>query len=112
MAVLTESAARALAPSGEALGMRVRLEGHTSSVAVVIGISRDAIDYGGLSRAGLIPPAVFVPYESGLAQEPVVLARMATDPRGSLQAIAAAAEAPAGTRRPKPGDRRRRAEVR
>jgi len=102
VAVLTESAARALAPSGEALGMRVRLEGHTSSVAVVIGISRDAIDYGGLSRAGLVPPAIFVPYESA-SLEPVVLARMATDPRNSLKAIAAAAEVPAGTRRPKPG---------
>jgi putative ABC transport system permease protein len=102
VAVLTESAARALAPSGEALGMRVRLEGHTSSVALVIGISRDAIDYGGLSRAGLVPPTVFVPYESA-SLEPVVLARMATDPRNSLKAIAAAAEVPAGTRRPKPG---------
>jgi ABC-type antimicrobial peptide transport system permease subunit len=44
---------------------------------------------------------VFVPYENA-ALEPVVLARMATDPRNSLKAIAAAAEAPAGTRRPKP----------
>lgn len=103
VAVLTESAARALAGSGDALGMKVRLDGHTSSVAEVIGISRDAIDYGALSRVGLIPPTVFVPYEGGSAQEPVVLARMNTDPRGSLRAIAAAADAPTGTRRPMPG---------
>jgi putative ABC transport system permease protein len=103
VAVLTESAARALTPSGDPLGMRVSLVGHTRSVAVVIGISRDPIDYGALSRSGLIPPTVFVPYDNGSAQEPVVLARLATDPRGALKAIAAAAETPAGTRRPTPG---------
>jgi putative ABC transport system permease protein len=103
VAVLTESAARALAGSGEALGLRVRLVGHTSSAAVVIGICRDAIDYGGLSRAGLIPPTVFVPYEAGWAQDPVVLARVTADPHSALRAIAAAAETPAGMRRPTPG---------
>jgi putative ABC transport system permease protein len=103
VAVLTESAARWLSGSGDPIGMRVRLVGHTSSAAVVIGVSRDPIDYGALSRAGLIPPTVFVPYETGSVLEPVVLARIAADPHGSLRAIAAAAETPAGTRRPTPG---------
>jgi putative ABC transport system permease protein len=101
--VVTESAARALSPSGDVIGMRIRLEGHTSSTALVIGVCRDAIDYGALSRAGLIPPTVFAPYEEGAAQEPVVLARVTTDAHRALRAIAAAAETPAGKRRPDPG---------
>ena len=100
--VLTESGARALAPSGEVLGMRVRLEGHTTSTAVVIGVSRDAIDYGPLSRTGLIPPAVFVPYEAASAQS-LVLARVSIDAHSALRAIALAAHTPAGQPRPDPG---------
>jgi putative ABC transport system permease protein len=101
--VLTESAARALSPSGEVIGMRVRLEGHVSGSAVVIGVCRDAIAYGTLARSGLIPPTLFVPYEPSFAQEPVVLARVSTDAHGTLRAFAAAAGTPAGQRRPEPG---------
>jgi putative ABC transport system permease protein len=101
--VLTESAARALSPSGEVVGLRVRLEGHVSGSAVVIGICRDAIAYGTLARSGLIPPTLFVPYEPSFTQEPVVLARVSTDAHGTLRAFAAAAGTPAGQRRPEPG---------
>jgi predicted permease len=50
--VLSESAARALAPNREAVGLRVRLTERASATAIVIGVSRDAMSYGTLSRAG------------------------------------------------------------
>ena len=59
--VLSETAARAMAPNGDALGMRVRITGRTTATAIVIGVSRDVMNYGALSRAGLVPPEVYVP---------------------------------------------------
>jgi putative ABC transport system permease protein len=100
--VLSESAARALAPSAAIIGMRLRLQGHASSTALVIGICRDAIDYGPLSPAGLIPPTIFVPYEAVSAQS-LVLARVSSDAHRLLRPIAETAGTPAGTRRPEPG---------
>jgi putative ABC transport system permease protein len=99
--VLTESAARALSPSRDPIGLTVRLDGHASISALVIGVCRDAIDYGALSRAGLMPPAVFVPYEPS-PQDPVILARVAADPHRALRAIADAGAVP-GRPRPEPG---------
>jgi len=99
VAILSESAARALSPAGEPIGMRIHLSGHPDTTAIVIGVCRDAVDYGALSRAGLIAPDIYVPYgPDGL--NAVVLARVATDPHGVLRAMAAAVETPAGTSRP------------
>jgi hypothetical protein len=99
VAILSESAARALSPAGEPIGMRIHLSGHPNTTAIVIGVCRDAVDYGALSRAGLIPPDIYVPYgPDGL--NAVVLARVATDAHGVLRAMAAVVETPAGTPRP------------
>jgi putative ABC transport system permease protein len=101
VAILSESAARALSPAGEPIGMRIHLSGHPDTTAIVIGVCRDAVDYGALSRAGLIAPDIYVPFgPDGL--NAVVLARVATEPHGVLRAMAAAAETPAGTPRPQP----------
>ena len=100
--VLSESAARALAPAGEAIGMRIRLSGRTSTAAVVVGVCRDAIDYGALARAGLVAPEVYVPYDATTSAETLVLAHAAADGHRFLRAVADTAAAPAGARRPQP----------
>jgi putative ABC transport system permease protein len=95
VAILSESAARQLAPDGNALGMQVRIFGRTP--AIVIGICRDAIDSGALGQAATYAPfELYVPYERPMiTNEAVVLARMSTDPHPALRAIAAAAQIPA-----------------
>ncbi len=102
VAILGESGARLLAPDGNAVGMRVKISDRTR--VVVIGICRDAIDYGALARAGTYaPPHVYVPYApSDLAPEVVVLARLSTDPHAALRAIAAAAQTPPGAKPARP----------
>ena len=99
--VISESAARALFADRDPIGRRVQLSGHTSTSAVVIGICRDAVEYGALARAGLVPPDVYVPYDH-TTLESVVLARVSAGARAFVQAIAAAAQAPAGRVRPRP----------
>lgn len=95
VAVLSETAARALFPQGDALGKRIQLSGQTVEEAVVIGISRDALDYGALSSAGLLAPDVYVPYDRA-ALEAVVLARASTDAHAFVRALSDAAPSRAG----------------
>jgi len=94
VAILSESVARQVAPDGDALGMEVRAFGRKP--AVVIGICRDAVDYGALSKAGTYAPSeLYVPYEPpAITNEAVVLARTSIDPHSTLRAIAAAAQIP------------------
>jgi hypothetical protein len=66
----------------------------------VIGISRDAVDYGALGRAGLVAPDAYVPFEQN-GSDPVVLARVRGDGRTFLRAIEAAAQPRPGLRPPK-----------
>ena len=100
VAVLSESAAARLAPGRDPLGMQVRLGG--ASPILVVGVSRDAIDYGALGRAdAFAPPEIFLPYAPSVG-EGVVLARVNGDAHAALRAIAAAAQTPAGSRQPRP----------
>lgn len=87
VAVMSESAARLVAAHGDALGMRVRGVGATARSVVVIGICPDAVDSGALSRAGLVPPDVYVPYASPQHGDVLVLAKVAGDPHSLLKAI-------------------------
>ena len=103
VAVLSESAARALAPSGDPIGLRIHVAARTSASAVVIGVCRDAIDYGSLARIGLYPPNLYVPFDAAATIEPVILARASADPHRVLRAVAAAVQAPSGARRPQAG---------
>src|SRR5436190_577005 len=89
VAVLSESAARALAPSGDPIGLRIHVAARTSASAVVIGVCRDAIDYGSLARIGLYPPNLYVPFDAAATIEPVILARASADPHRVLRAEAA-----------------------
>ena len=88
VAVISESAARLLAPQGDALGMQVRRVGGTVGSLVVIGICRDAVDFGPLTRAGLVPPDVYVPYARPERGDALVLARVGGDPHRLLKPIA------------------------
>ncbi len=88
VAVISESAARLLAPQGDALGMQVRRAGGTVGSLVVIGICRDAVDFGPLTRAGLVPPDVYVPYARPERGDALVLARVGGDPHRLLRPIA------------------------
>jgi predicted permease len=99
--VLSEGAARAMAPNVDALGMRVRITERTTATAIVIGVSRDVVNYGALSRAGLVPPEVYVPYEPS-AGDAVLRARVSGDPHALIRAIASAARVPSDVRRPQP----------
>jgi putative ABC transport system permease protein len=100
VAILSESGARRLAPDGDALGLRLQVSGRTD--VLVIGICRDAIDYGALTKAEIYaPPEIYVPY-APVAREAVVLARLSIDPHAALRAIAAAAETPPGARPARP----------
>ena len=101
-AILSESAARKLAPAGGALGMRLQLAGPKAPSLIVVGVCRDAIDYGPLSNAGVVPPDLYVPYDPRAIGEVAVLARVTTEPHGLLRAIAAAAQTPAGGRPARP----------
>jgi putative ABC transport system permease protein len=69
---------------------------------VVIGVCRDAIDYGTLAQAGAPAPAqIYVPYQAEDV-EAVVLARVSAEPHAALRAIGAAAQPPSGRRPPRP----------
>jgi predicted permease len=98
VAVLSESAARQLAGGRDVVGLRVRLDGREETL-IVIGVCRDAIDYGALPQASSFAPSdIYVPYEpSATTRNAVVLARMAADPRSALRAVAAAAQTRPGT---------------
>ena len=100
VAILSESGARQLADGGDALGMRVAVSGRQD--VLVIGICRDAVDYGALSRAGAFAPSdVYVP-DVAPGSEAVVLARLSGDPHAALRAIAAAAQLPPGVKAARP----------
>jgi putative ABC transport system permease protein len=100
VAILSESAAQQIAAGGDPVGMQLRVSGRQR--LTVIGICRDAIDYGVLSKAAAFAPSeLYVPYEP-LGDEAVVLARVSVDPHGTLRAIAAAAQTPAGLRSARP----------
>lgn len=97
--ILSESAATRLAPGGDALGMTLPSVG--GRPAVVIGVCRDALDYGSLTQAGLAPSEIYTPYGISGA-EVVVLARTMTDAHAALRAIADAAQTPVGMRPARP----------
>jgi len=101
VAVLSESAARELAPGLDPIGLRIRFAGREPAL-VVIGVCRDAIDYGALAKAGAFAPAqVYVPYEP-VQLNAVVLARVSTGAHAALRAIGAAAQPSPGERPPRP----------
>jgi putative ABC transport system permease protein len=101
VAILGESGARQVARDGNAVGMRVKIADRKN--VVVIGICRDAIDYGVLAQAAPSAAEVYVPYQpSVMSPEIVVLARLSTDPHAALRVIAAAAQTPPGRRQARP----------
>src|SRR5204862_6850035 len=63
VAILGERAARRLVPDGHAVGLRVHET--VQRDLLVIGVCRDAIDYGPLATADAYAPSeMYVPYEA------------------------------------------------
>lgn len=101
VAIVSEDAARQLAPDANVVGMHLRITDHGSYSVVVIGVTTDAIDYGGVSRAGLIPGDIYVPLKPS-AMDVTIVARTAGDPHPLLKAIADAARTPLAAHPPHP----------
>ena len=95
--VVSETAARQLASDGNVVGLRLRITDHGSHSVVVIGVVRDAIDYGALARAGLTPGDIYVPLTTS-PKDAMVVIRTAADPHALLKAIADAARTPLSPR--------------
>ena len=96
VAVLTELAARALSPDGNAVGLRLHTADHGQ--VEVIGVCRDPIEYGAVASLDHYAGEMYVPYEPSMtSREAVVLARVPGDARAALRAIADAAQLPPGT---------------
>jgi predicted permease len=96
VAVLTELAARQLAPDGNAVGLRLQTAEHRQ--VLVIGVCREPIDFGVVAALDHYSGEMYVPYEpSASSREAVVLARVPGDARAALRAIADAAPLPPGT---------------
>jgi predicted permease len=94
--ILSETAARHVAPRGDAIGMRLRTVTPDPRDLVVIGICRDAVDHGALTSAGVVNAEVYVPMDPAVPRT-VVLARVEADAHGALRAIGAAAATRPGT---------------
>lgn len=95
VAVLTETAARQIAPDGDVLGLRIR-PGSQAPIATVVGVCRDPVDYGGLARAGLMTGEIYLPFRPS-GGEVALLARVSQDPRAMLSSLAVALPMPRGT---------------
>jgi hypothetical protein len=90
VAVVSTTAAERLWPGVDAIGRRLTLTRGAGPVsAIVIGVATDAIDGGGLTRTGLLPPDVYVPQDPGSGSDAWLLARVKGDPRLLLQPLGA-----------------------
>lgn len=92
VAVLSETAARQVARDGNVIGLHLRITSHGSDTVVVIGVVPDALDYGGLVRAGLVPGDIYLPLTTS-SKDATVLVRTAGDPHPLVKAVAEAARA-------------------
>jgi len=101
VAVLSETAARQLAPDANVVGQRLRITDHATSTVVVIGVTADAVDYGGVARAGLVPGDIYLPLKPS-AMDATIVARTAGDPHALLKAMADVARTPLAARPPRP----------
>lgn len=99
--VVSEGAAAALWPGEDPLGARLTMTSRTgTTTAVVVGVSRNAFDAGGLGRAGLIAPDIYLPLDPGGEAGVLLFARTAGDARLLLKPIAEAARPSPSARTP------------
>jgi putative ABC transport system permease protein len=97
VAVLSETAARQFARDGNVIGLRLRITDRSSYSVIVIGVVPDAIDYGGIARAGLVSGDIYLPSPTSPTNARVVV-RTAADPHPLLKAMAEAARTPISVR--------------
>src|SRR5262245_15083033 len=102
VAVLSESAARAIFASADPIGGRIAVGARTGIArATVIGVSRDAVRYGSLVAAGLAQPDVYVPYETDQGGA-FLLVRVTGDATAMLRPLADAARLDHAAHQPQP----------
>ena len=93
VAVVSEAVAAALWPGGDPLAKRLMITNRTRTfTVVVVGVSRNAIDGGSVTRAGLLAPDLYVPLdrEDG-ADNLLLFARTEGDPRLLVRPVREAA---------------------
>jgi ABC-type antimicrobial peptide transport system permease subunit len=96
--VVSEAAAARLWPHEDAIGASVTIASRRgSSTAIVIGISRNAVEGAGLAAAGLLVPDVYVPIDFA-ESDLLLLARTYGNPKLLLKPIAAAAQTSSSAR--------------
>jgi predicted permease len=92
--IVSQSAATALWPADEPLGARLTITQRSGSIsAIVIGICRDGLSPGLLTRAGLAPPDIYLPFDTKSSSDVLLLARAVTDAHALVRPIGEAVQA-------------------
>ena len=75
--VVSQAVASSLWLEEDPLGARVAVRSAAgNAVAVVIGVSADAMTLGALAGTGVVPPEIYMRFDPRLTREPVLLARV------------------------------------
>jgi putative ABC transport system permease protein len=86
--IISQSAAAALWPAAEPLGARLTITQRTGTIsAIVIGVCRDGLSLGSLTRAGLAPPDIYLPFDTRSSSDVLLLARAVTDAHALVRPI-------------------------
>ena len=90
--VISEALASRLWPGQDAIGARLTVTTRTGATSeTVVGVSRNALDAGGLMRTGLLAPDIYVPIDSERSTRLLLVARTGVEPAVLIRAVREAA---------------------